>query len=283
MIPRSATPSPNSVLLDPDFLYNGRCSRKHEGAPPALSMWKDSFHEDDVNEQDEDSSSCDQPTSAAAGAEEEAIPPRAATDASVHQCCAPKQEPPPSPAATRPTPQSPRSVMEGSGTETAKNHDASDPQVWKNTTTHGSSCTKTKTVPLPKRVSWGVVQVRRHAIIPGDHPDAGGGPPLSLEWTALSERQVPLDQFEWERQPHRAHSSHAHHELILSADFRYELLRRNGARDVDILHSLWQSVRTHGERAQTVRELKFGVWHEFTENLQRLLQFPPPPVLQTKY
>jgi len=36
-----------------------------------------------------------------------------------------------------------------------------------------------------KQVSWGQVRVRRHAIIPGEHPDAtNGGPPVSHQHLA---------------------------------------------------------------------------------------------------
>ena len=280
MIPRYAAPSPNSVLVVSDY-YKGSCSmRKEEDAPVALSFHVVVEHGD----QQDSSSSCDDQPVAVLEEEE--------GDPTLQQQPFVAESPLP-PAATRTKPpQSPRSVVvldSSSGTETSKE----DSQVRTNTTirsgVQASSCTissskKTPAHPPKKHVSWGWVHVRRHAILPGDHPDARGGPPLSIEWTALSERQVPLDQFEWEREPHRAHSSHAHQELVLTPEFRYELLRRNGARDVDIVHSLWQSVRTHTERAETVRDLKFGGWHEFTENVQRFFQFPrPPPVLQTKY
>ena len=180
--------------------------------------------------------------------------------------------------------QSPRSVFEGPGADAAQGITSCTQSRKKTTIANLNSLQKTR---LPKKnkkcVSWGTVQVSRHAILPGDHPDVtNGGPPLSIAWTALSQRNVPLDQFEWERQPHRAHSSHAHRELVLSGEFRHELLRRNGATDVDILHSLLQSERARWQRSETVRELNFFGWQEFTENLRRLFQLPQP-ALQTKY
>ena len=100
----------------------------------------------------------------------------------------------------------------------------------------------------------------------------------------MSERTVPLDQFEWERQPHRAHSSEVE-ELVLPASYRYELLRRNGASDVDILHSLLQSELIRGQRAETLRNLKFFFWDELRENAVRPIErlFAPKSDLKTKY
>jgi len=44
-----------------------------------------------------------------------------------------------------------------------------------------------KTTKHRKRVTWGGVHIRRHAIIPGDHPEpSGGGPPVSTTLTHWS-------------------------------------------------------------------------------------------------
>ena len=96
----------------------------------------------------------------------------------------------------------------------------------------------------------------------------------------MSERCVRMDQFEWERRPHRAPASAAQ-ELVLPPDYRYELLRRNGSSDVEILHSMLQSDRSRGQRAETVRNLRFFHWDEFCQSFWRL--FEPKMELKTKY
>ena len=54
-----------------------------------------------------------------------------------------------------------------------------------------------------KAVSFGILKIRSHSVILGDHPCCSAGCPLELGWEYQSETEVSVDEYETSRAPRR--------------------------------------------------------------------------------
>ncbi len=49
------------------------------------------------------------------------------------------------------------------------------------------------------KISWGTVEIRSYPILAGDHPDTLQGPPLTIAWDAVAEKETNIDEYEANR------------------------------------------------------------------------------------
>lgn len=52
-----------------------------------------------------------------------------------------------------------------------------------------------------QKIRWGTIRIRVYPVIPGDHPDTREGPPLTIDWDALTEYTLDVDGYEAKRAP----------------------------------------------------------------------------------
>jgi len=133
-----------------------------------------------------------------------------------------------------------------------------------------------------RHVRWGDLYVRKFPMIPGDHPDAIGGPPVTIDWKPCKEVQITIDEFEAQRKSRRSSEN-----LRIIWVERRRLLRNLGFSDAELMEATAASRKTRFQRSRTNARAKHERMDLFKERIFRKVGrtiWPrPETVLETKY
>lgn len=132
-------------------------------------------------------------------------------------------------------------------------------------------------------ISWGTVKIQSYPILAGDHPDTIQGPPLTIAWECVAEKETDLDEYEANR-VQRRHGE----DLRLSWLERRKKLRRVGVTEDAIYEAVEASHRVRRQRQQTTSwRMKLEKVEEFQQSLRKSVGKTLHPkrskVLTTKY
>lgn len=114
------------------------------------------------------------------------------------------------------------------------------------------------------RVAFSTVQIREHACILGDNPGGTVGPPLTIDWVAMSDVAVDLEQYETTRPPRRDHL-----EMQMPASYRKDLLKRAGYTRGEIVELTKPVNIARAQRVRTREAIKLDGVNEIVEKLSR--------------
>ena len=97
-------------------------------------------------------------------------------------------------------------------------------------------------------ISFNEVEVRSYPITAGDHPCVSSGPPLTLQWDAVDQRKIDLDDYESTRPQYRSRE-----QMYMPAKVRVEALRSEGHARSIIEGSAEKAKEGKEQRKQTRR------------------------------
>lgn len=132
-----------------------------------------------------------------------------------------------------------------------------------------------------RRITWGTVEIHKHPIIAGDHPDCVMGPPLTIAWEQVKTVTTPVDEFEKSRTNRRATD-----DLRLSWIDRRRKLRRLGFTDEEMRQAQAAAEKTRKQREKTLSWLRFSKVEEVQQAILRKLGrtiHPKRVAKETKY
>lgn len=98
-------------------------------------------------------------------------------------------------------------------------------------------------------ISFNQVEVRSYPITAGDHPCVTSGPPLTLQWDAVDQRTIDLDDYESTRPQYRSRE-----QMYMPAKVRVEALRSEGHARSVIEESAEKAKESKEQRKQTRRK-----------------------------
>ena len=99
-----------------------------------------------------------------------------------------------------------------------------------------------------RRVSFGSVGIREHALTIGDNPSCRSGAPTSLDWEYNEKDAVHIESYEFHRRPVRKTSSR---ELSMNANLRRDLLLQSGKTLKEIKQATEQTQKARKQREFT--------------------------------
>lgn len=107
-------------------------------------------------------------------------------------------------------------------------------------------------------ISFNEVEVRSYPITAGDHPCVTSGPPLTLQWDAVDQQTIDLDNYESTRPQYRSRE-----QMYMPANVRVEALRSEGHARSIIEGSAEKAKEGKKQRKQTRRRsgIIFAVEH----------------------
>lgn len=108
--------------------------------------------------------------------------------------------------------------------------------------------TQFKRAPPKRRVSFGSVGIREHALTIGDNPSCRSGAPTSLDWEFADKDTVHIESYEFKRRPLRKSSSR---ELKMNATLRKHLLLDSGKTEEEIEHAAEEVQKVRKQREFT--------------------------------
>lgn len=115
-----------------------------------------------------------------------------------------------------------------------------------------------------KGVSFGVIEIREHAITLGDNPGSLGGPPITISWQAQDHTSLLVDEYERMRPTRRTIA-----EMNIPETIRADMLRKAGHTRAEIQQAIKAANIARRQRKQTVAAMELGPIHEFGESLLR--------------
>jgi hypothetical protein len=77
---------------------------------------------------------------------------------------------------------------------------------------------------------------------------------LTVDWEPFDEQTMCIDRYEARRNPRRRT-----HELVLSSWDRYQILRRSGATDQELIESVRESMQIKAERDESLRRTRHSL------------------------
>jgi len=118
----------------------------------------------------------------------------------------------------------------------------------------------------PRKVSFGVVEIRKHFVTVGDNPACLSGAPITLGWThdESSVLRLLMDEYEEQEGPKRTGR-----ELFLDRETRDSILIGNGVTRAEINEATRHANIDRQGRRDTFQSLKFGKVHEGIESFGR--------------
>jgi len=131
-----------------------------------------------------------------------------------------------------------------------------------------------------KNLSWGTIEVRFHATIPGDHPCTTDGPPLTIEWDYFQEfKGLDIDVYDG-NSPHRRET-----ELALDGVERWQILKNEGFTDSEIVSGIRAAKHYQRKRVQTLHRNKHRQADELQDAMVRSMRqsFMRKVVMETSY
>jgi hypothetical protein len=113
-------------------------------------------------------------------------------------------------------------------------------------------------------VGFTTVQIREHGCILGDNPGGTVGPPITIDWSYLSEFTADLEEYEETRPPRRDPL-----EMQMPASYRRDLLRRAGYTRGEIADLTRPVNVARAQRARSREAMKLDGVNELAERVSR--------------